>query len=120
VLYIELSIGRVPKVQGFAPDVFMADKPLQYGVAEHELALSAHHGQGLRRNNRAENSRKMARLRERKMLRFKSVGSAQRFLRKHAAVHNTFNLWRDLISCRMLHLFRAKAADYWKRATAAA
>jgi hypothetical protein len=32
------------------------------------------------------------------MQRFKSAGSAQRFLSIHAAVHNTFNLQRHLIS----------------------
>jgi transposase-like protein len=30
-------------------------------------------------------------VRERKMQRFKSARSAQRFLNMHAAVHNTFN-----------------------------
>jgi hypothetical protein len=35
---------------------------------------------------------------ERKMQRFKSARSAQRFLSMHAAVHNTFNLQRHLVS----------------------
>ena len=47
---------------------------------------------GLRKNNRPENSHRAVRRRERKMQRFKSVRSAQRFLSMHAAVHNTFNL----------------------------
>jgi transposase-like protein len=37
------------------------------------------------------------RRRERKMQRFKSPGSAQRFLSIHAAVFNTFNVQRHLI-----------------------
>ena len=40
----------------------------------------------------------MVRRRERKMQRFKSAASAQRFLSVHAAVHNTFNLQRHLVS----------------------
>ena len=40
----------------------------------------------------------MVRRREHKMQRFKSAGSAQRFLSVHAAVHNTFNLQRHLVS----------------------
>ena len=39
----------------------------------------------------------MVRRRERKMQRFKSAASAQRFLSVHAAVHNTFNLQRHLV-----------------------
>jgi transposase-like protein len=51
---------------------------------------------------------------------FKSPGSAQRFLSMHAAVHNTFNLQRHLVSRRTLRLFRAEAAQAWQNATAAA
>jgi len=54
------------------------------------MGLSTRHEQGLRMNNRAENSHQPVRRRERKMQRFKSVGSAQRFLSVHAAVQNTF------------------------------
>ena len=51
---------------------------------------------------------------------FKSPGSAQRFLSIHAAVHNTFNLERHLLSRRTLRLFRAEAAQAWQNATVAA
>jgi hypothetical protein len=47
------------------------------------------HEQGLRENNRTENSQQVVRRRERKMQRFKLAASAQRFLSVHAAVHNT-------------------------------
>jgi transposase-like protein len=56
----------------------------------------------------------------RKLQGFKSAGSAQRFLTMHAAVHNTFNLQRHLISRRTLRLFRTEAAQQWQIATAAA
>src|ERR1700686_5668970 len=79
------------KKQGFAPDVLVTDKLRSYGAAKSDIGLSACHEQGLRKNNRAENSHKPTRRRERKMQRFKSPGSAQRFLSIHAAVHNTFN-----------------------------
>ena len=91
-----------------------------YACARRELNLSARHEQGLRKNNRAENSHQVVRRRERKMQRFKSAGSAQRFLSVHSAVHNTFNLQRHLISRRTLHLFRAQAAQQWASAMAAA
>jgi putative transposase len=51
------------------------------------------------------------------MQRFKSAGSAQRFLTVHAAVDNTFNVQRHLISRRTLRLFRAEAMQQWHAAT---
>ena len=53
------------------------------------------------------------------MQRFKSVRSAQRFLSIHAAVHNTFNLQRHLVSRSTLRIFRAEAASEWRNAVAA-
>jgi transposase-like protein len=45
------------------------------------------------------------------MQRFKSARSAQRFLSMHAAIHNTFNLQRNLFSRATLRVFRAEAAN---------
>jgi transposase-like protein len=53
------------------------------------------------------------------MQRFKSARSAQRFLSIHAAVHNTFNLQRHLVSRSTLRTFRAEAAAQWQDAVAA-
>ncbi len=101
------------------PDVIVTDKLRSYGAAKAQIGLSARHEQGLRQNNRAENSHQPTRRRERKMQRFKSPGTAQRFLAAHAAVCNTFNLQRHLISRRTLRLFRANAMKQWQAATAA-
>jgi hypothetical protein len=38
----------------------------------------------------------------------------------HAAVHNTFNFQRHLVSRSTLRIFRAEAADQWRNAVAAA
>jgi len=84
------------------------------------MRLTCPHEQGLRMNNRAENSHQVVRRRERKMQGFKSARSAQRFLRMHAVVHNTFNLQRHLVSRSALRIFRAEAADQWRNAVAAA
>ena len=91
-----------------------------YVAARRELRLNARHEQDLRKNNRAENSHQAVRRRERIMQRFKSLGSAQRFLAKQAPVHNTFNLQRHLVSRRTLRSFRAEAVQAWQHATAAA
>lgn len=105
--------------QGFAPTVMVTDKLGSYSCARRKLGLSARHDQGLRANNRAENSHQPVRRRERKMQRFNSPASAQRFLSMHATVHNTFNVQRHLISRPTLRLFRADAMACWRAATAA-
>lgn len=97
----------------------MTDKLRSYAGAFRRLRLTCPHEQGLRRNNRAENSQQVVRRRERKMQRFKSARSAQRFLSMHAAVHNTFNLQRHLVSRSTLRVFRAETANQWRNAVAA-
>ena len=85
-----------------------------------DLSVSKRHDFGGRENTRAENSHLPVRRRERRMQRFKSPGSAQRFLSIHAAVYNTFNVRRHLISRRTLRQFRSAAISEWRTATAAA
>src|ERR1700749_1328272 len=101
---------KLLRKQGFAPTRVTTDKLRSYRAAFRHLGLSCHHEQGLRENNRAENSHQVVRRRERKMQRFKSAASAQRFLSVHAAVHNTFNLQRHLVSRSTLRIFRSEAA----------
>ncbi len=110
---------KLLKKQGYAPQVMVADKLRSYAAARTAIGMSARHEQGRRMNNRAENSHQPVRRRERKMQRFKSAGSAQRFLSVHAAVYNTFNIQRHLISRPVLRLFRAEAMTTWSAATAA-
>jgi putative transposase len=98
---------KLLKKQGFAPKLLVTDKLRSYGSALRQLGLTCPHQQGLRRNNRPENSHQAVRRRERKVQRFKSARSAQRFLTIHAAVHNTFNFQRHLVSRSTLRKFRA-------------
>jgi transposase-like protein len=109
---------KLLKKQDFAPK--LTDKLRSYASAFRRLGLSCLHEQGLRMNNRAENSHQVVRRRERKLQRFKSARSAQRFLSMHAAVHNTFNLQRHLVSRSTLRIFRAEAAAQWSEAVVAA
>jgi putative transposase len=111
-------IRALLKKQGFAPALVVTDKLRSYSAAFREIGLSARHDQGLRKNSRAENSHLPIRQRERKLQRFKSVGSAQRFLSVHAAIYNAFNLQRHLISRHTLRAFRAEAAKRWTEAVA--
>ena len=111
---------KLLKRQGFAPKLLVTDKLRSYAAAFRRLRLNCRHEQGLRRNNRAENSHQAVRRRERKLQRFKSARSAQRFLSVYGAVHNTFNFQRHLISRSTLRIFRAEATTQWQGAVAAA
>ena len=111
---------KLLKKQGFVPDAFVTDKLPSYGAALKDLGLSKHHDFGGRKNNRAENSHLPIRQRERRMQRFKSPGSAQRFLSTHAAVYNSFNVQRHLIARKTLRQFRTDAMEQWCVVVAAA
>ena len=80
------------------PSCLSRDRLRSYAAAKAELGLSGRHEQGLPENNRAEYYHQPTRRRERKMQRFKSPGSTQRFLSINAAVQNTFDAERHLIS----------------------
>ena len=110
---------KLLRKHGVAPKLVVTDKLPSYGAAFRDLHLTCRHDQGLRKNNRAENSHQVVRRRERKMQRFKSAASAQCFLSMHAAVQNTFNHQRHLISRSTLRIFRAEAAAQWLDAVAA-
>jgi transposase-like protein len=82
-------ICNLLKKQGFAPTVLVTDKLPTYGAAKRELGHSAPNEQGLRKNNRAENSHQVVQRRERKRQGFKASGSAQRFLSMDFAATTT-------------------------------
>jgi putative transposase len=111
---------KLLKSQGFAPAAVVTDKLPSYGAALSDLGMKDRHITGGRSNNRAENSHLPIRQQERRMQRFKSAGSAQRFLSTHAAIYNNFNVQRHLISRGTLRQFRAESMNRWDAATAAA
>jgi len=88
---------KLLKKQCFAPTVITTDKLRSHGAAFADLGVTAHHEQGLRKNNPAEVSHQLVRRRERTLQRFKSTGSAQHLLSIQGPVHNTFNVQRHLI-----------------------
>ena len=54
------------------------------------------------------------------MQRYKSQGSAQRFLSIYGPTYNLFNVQRHLISRRTLRIFRNQTMAEWKAVTSAA
>ena len=114
-------LRRLLKNQGVHPETITTDKLASYGAPVWDLNLTNRHQPGgMRENNRVENSHLVIRRRERKQQKFKSQGSAQRFLASHAAVYNTFNIQPHLISRRTLRSLRAQADRVWEAATIAA
>jgi transposase-like protein len=112
-------LRKLLKRQGIRPDTIVTDGLPSYGAAVGELGYSDRHRPGrMRENNRAENSHLPIRRRERKHQRFKSQGSAQRFLATHAAVYNTFNVQRHLIRRPTLRHLRSEAMATRMAATA--
>jgi transposase-like protein len=94
-------LGKLLKTQGIHPETITTDKLASYSAAVRDLGLKGvHRPGGMRENNRAENSHLAIRRRERKQQKFKSQGSAQRFLATHAPNYNTFNLQPHLVADR--------------------
>lgn len=91
-------LRKLLKRQGYVPDAIVTDLLRSYGAALRELRLGHRHVTGGRSNNRAEVSHQPTRRRERQQIRFKSPGSAQRFLASHSAISNHFNVQRPTSS----------------------
>ena len=112
-------LRKLLKKQGWTPTRITIDKLRSYHVAIRTLGLTAQHIDNKRANNRAENSHQPVRRRERKQQRFKSPGSAQRFLNIQSAAYNTFDVQRHLRNRFTFKRFRKDAFNVWESASAA-
>jgi putative transposase len=114
-------LRKLLKNTAIHPETIVTDELASYRATMREMNLTKRHCPGgMRANNRAENSHLPIRRRERKQQKFKSQGSAQRFLSTHAEVYNNFNVEQHLISRPTLRHFRAVAHQTWAAATTAA
>jgi hypothetical protein len=116
-----LKAIRLPR--GFPPNIrrrLVFPKPDVHRMSQQVVGRPGVHEQGLRMNNRAENSHQPLRRRERKMQGFKSVKSAQRFASVHAAGYNAFNVQRHLSGRSTHRVLRAGALSTWNAASTAA
>jgi putative transposase len=92
----------------------------RYVATVRDLRIESPHEHGGWKNNRVGNSRQPTRRRKRKTQRFKSAGSAQKFLSIRAAVCNTFNVQRHLASAQTHRTLRAVAMSTWREVVVAA
>ena len=79
-----------------------------------EIGNSDRHEVGGRLNNRAENSHKPFRRRERAMQRFRIKKTLQKFSSVHAQVHNHFNQERHLVTREVYKQRRSAALAKWR------
>jgi putative transposase len=68
-------------------------------------------------NNRAENSHRPTRRRERQMQRFRSPEQAQRFLSAHGVIYRHFRPRRHLFTAEAYRHARDNAFRVWTRGT---
>src|SRR3712207_1353241 len=101
----------------YKPRRLVTDGLRSYGVARRELLPNVRHRTSRHLNNRAENSHRPTRRRERQMQRFKSPGQAQRFLSAHAMIYGHFRPRRHLMSAARYRRARAEAFRVWRQET---
>src|ERR1700731_474904 len=89
------------------------------GVAHHQLLPTVEHRQSEYLNNRAENSHRTTRRRERQMQRFKSSEQAQNFFSAHAFIHGHFHPRRHLLIATSYREIRTQAFNIWRQETCA-
>ena len=102
------------------PRVMITDKLASYGTAKREVMPSVEHRKHKGLNNRAENSHRPTRQRERQMKRFKSAGQTQRFLSAHDGIKNLFLLRRHQVPAVQYRAARVKAFQVWAEVTGVA
>ena len=97
--------------------VIITDKLRSSGVAQRRLLPNVEHRQSRYLNNRAENSHRPTRRRERQMQRFKSSRQAQSFLSAHAFIHGHFHPRRHLMAATAYRAIRSEAFSAWMQET---
>src|SRR3954447_26628838 len=101
----------------YKPKRIVTDGLRSYGVAHRELMPEVKHRTSRYLNNRAENSHRPTRRRERQMQRFKSSEQAQRFLSSHAMIYGHFRPRRHLMTAAQYRHARAEAFRVWRQET---
>ena len=103
----------------YKPRRIVTDGVRSYGVAHHDIMPDVRHRQSRYLNNRAENSHRPTRRRERQMQRFKSPGQAQRFLSAHSIIYGHFRTRRHLMTAHDYRRSCGNAFRIWQQETCA-
>jgi putative transposase len=106
-------LKRIMKKYG-RPQSIVTDRLRAYFAAIKEIGATDRHEVGGRLNNRAENSHRPFRRRERAMQRFRSMKTLQKFSSIHTQVHNQFNQERHLVTRQVYKQRRSIALTEWR------
>jgi putative transposase len=101
--------NRLLKGLEYVPRVIVTDKLRSYGAAKPQVLPEVEHRQSRYLNNRAENSHRPTRRRERQMQRFKSPEQAQDFLSAHALIYGHFHPRRHRLAANVYRAIRSEA-----------
>jgi len=101
----------------YKPRRLITDGLRSYGVAQRAILPDVRHRTSRYLNNRAENSHRPTRRRERQMQRFKSPEQAQRFLSAQSMIYGHFRPRRHLQTAVRYRQARAKAFRIWRQET---
>ena len=110
----ERFLRRVLDGEEQAPRVVVTDKLASYPPALKRVVPQAEHRRHKGLNNRAENSHRPVRKRERALQRFKSPEHAQRFLEPFSAVGNPFRPRRHLLPAEQYRQIRTERFRQWR------
>ena len=97
----------------YLPRSIVTDRLKSYGAALSQVLPGVCHRQGGRLNNRAENSHRPTRERERRMQRFKSMSHMQRFCSTFSSVCNQFRVGRHALSALNYRELMRRRFDEW-------
>ncbi len=95
----------------------MTDKLKSYSATKQELLPNTEHRQYRGLNNRAENSHRPTRIRERRMGRFKSTGHAQKFLSPFESIREHFHPKQHLLSAYQYRQVMRQRFETWRQVT---
>lgn len=101
----------------YRPRRLITDGLRSYGADQRAVLPDVRHRTSRYLNNRAENSHRPTRRRERQMQRFKSLKQAQRFLSAHSMIYGHFRPPRHLQTAAGYRRARAKAFRVWRQDT---
>ena len=99
---------------GVEPRVIVTDELASYVPAIKRALMKTEHRRHKRLNNRAENSHRPVRKRERAMQRFKSPEQAERFLETFSAVYNHFRPRRHRLSAERYRHIMSERFQQWR------